>query len=507
MQILLTTPLKTEIKLKDPMPPLGLTYIAGVLLNQNQDVTILDNYLEGYNECEFSAYINKLKPDIIGITCNAEDRFPAFDLSRLIKKNNKNTVVVMGGPFPTVCHREIIEDIDTVDVVVRGEGEHTFLEIVSEFSKPEPDLSQILGITYRSKGQLKVSSPRPFINDLDELPFPAFKLLNTKKYPNYLANAARYFPNGQDKDASQINYTASLIFGRGCPFDCIFCSSKEMWQRSYRILSPAKAVEQIEYFVNQGVNGFAFWDDHLLLDKKWFNSFADLIEGKKLEFYFKCLARVDSIDEETAKRLRSLGCKSITLGIESGSEAVLKIIKKETDKKKIEHAVSLLTKHKITPTGGAIINFPGERLEDLIENFEFLCKLKKKYNKLLSFPVNVIIYPGTELEKIALRQGKLKDFKWTKPYYEKRNLLINARPYTPVYENVAIEKLVELIMLAAFKVKSVYLFISIYSIAKLKLEPKNVKPGYRQNFYIYTLFKVLIRFPFINLEFFSRTNE
>ena len=491
MRILLTTPLLGGFLAKEPMPPLGLTYIAGVLEQKGYTVRILDNYLEKNNIEDFIKIIDGFEPSIIGITCNVEDRFEAFKLSNIIKDASKDIIVILGGPFPSVCHKEIIEDINSVDIVVRGEGEYTLLDIVRSIEKGK-HFDDIAGITYRTKDGIKINKSRTFIQNLDELPFPAFHLLKIKEYPNYME---KYKDKFLDKTNTDVAYTASLIFGRGCPFNCLFCSSKELWHRSFRILSPENAVRQIEYFINKGVNAFAFWDDHLLLNRKWFNGFAEQIRNKKLKFIFKCLARVDSIDEEVAKELKEIGCKMINLGIENGSQDVLNLMNKGTDVAQIENAIKLLYENKILVTGGSILNTPGETFENILENLRFFKKLEQNYGRETSIPINIIIYPGTDLERIAIKKGYLTNFRWTKNYFEKRNLLINYRPHTPLYENIPIEKLVEYIVLGSLKTRYYALLavIILNQIVRGNINSKLVDKHFKRNFYISKFLYIILK--------------
>lgn len=500
MKVLLTTPLDKHTNNRYPMPPLGITYIAGVLLQRGHEVRILDNYLEKTKDTEFVNIVKHFRPEVIGITCNVEDRFEAFELSKIIKENFQDIVVIFGGPFPSICHREIIEDIDSVDIVVREEGEYTLSEILINLEK-DGKLSSVLGITYRENENIKVNPDRDFISNLDELPFCAFHLLKTKEYPNHLEL--------YDLDSNS-SCSMGLVFGRGCPFNCIFCSSKELWKRSYRILSPEKAVEQIEYFIKIGVDRFVFWDDHLLLDKKWFNDFVNIIQNKKLKFYFKCIARVDSIDDETAQKLKDIGCKAVYLGIENGSENVLKIMNKKINTLQSELAVKILADNGIFPLGSSLVNSPGETFEDIIENLLFFKMLEEKYNKTAQIPLSLIVFPGTDLEKIARRTGRLKDFKWTGNYYEKRNLLLGRSPYTPLYENIPTEKLVEYIIIGALKTKYYSLLQGIvyeYIIAPFKLRNGGWSRHGRYHrcaFYVYSFIKIFCQAPRKDKILFSR---
>lgn len=442
MKVLLTTPI-TGFSTKTPMPPLSLMYLAGSIEHEGYDVLILDNHLKGLDPKNYLKQVENFNPDVVGITCNVEDRFGAFYTSKIIKNNLPNIQIVMGGPFPSVCSHQIIQDISSVDIVIRGEGESTFIELLDCLRKGK-SLDIIKGITYKDNRGIKYTDNRPLIKDLNELPFPAFHLVDPKEYPSYLEGYAEKFIG--DYDANEIRYTASLIFGRGCPFNCFFCSSKELWQRSYRILNPESAVDQISYFVDKGVRGFAFWDDHLLLSKKWFASFANEIKKENLDISFKCLSRVDSINDKIAEELEKIGCKMITLGIESGSIEMLKRMRKQITPEMSEMAVAKVYKNKILPTAGIIMNMPGERKEDITLTLEFFKRLEDNYSLIAGTPRPVYIYPGTDLEKMAMKENKLENFRWTTDYFNKYNLIVGSSPYTPIYENMPLPELMRYVI-------------------------------------------------------------
>lgn len=226
-----------------------------------------------------------------------------------------------------------------------------------------------------------------------------------------------------------------------------------MWKRTYRIINPENAASQVNYFVEKGVDGFAFWDDHLTLNKKWFMKFAAKIKKEKLDIQFKCLGRADSIDEEVARTLHEIGCRMITLGIENGSPRILKIMNKQITPQQSERAVALLYKNGILSTGGSIVNNPGEKPDDLTLNLKFFKKLEEKYSLVPGTPTPVIIYPGSDLERVAIMDGHLKNFRWTRRYYEKRNIIAGCSPYTPLYENIPTEHLIRYIVKESLRLK------------------------------------------------------
>jgi len=447
MKILLCTPVK-GYGIKIATPPLGLLFIATVL--RGHDVKIIDNYLTKSDFEDFKTELLSFNPDIVGISCNVEDRFNAFDTAKFIKSQLPNSFIIFGGPFPTICYHELLESFDFIDVVVVGEGEYTMPELVEAYQQKK-DYDFITGVAFRKNGEITFTGQRDFIKNLNDFPMPAYDLIDVKKYPSYLNDYSIYLYD--DKEIKNLKYSVSLIFGRGCPFNCSFCSSKELWRRSFRMISPEKAVDQLKYFYNQGIKAFTIWDDHFLLNKKWFNEFYDLIKKSDMHFYFKCLSRVDSIDVDIVKKLREIGCVKVVLGIESGSSNMLKEMDKRITTEQAEEAVKLLYENQIVTEAGSIIDMPGETIEDIRESLLFFKKLDDKYQKIQKPASPVKIYPGADLEKYARKTGFLDGFTWTKPFYEKRNIMFNVTPYVPIYENIKTEKLFVIMLRESIKVE------------------------------------------------------
>lgn len=440
MKTLLCTPIKEGAIRSANTSPVGLAFVAGMLEKEGYEVKIIDNYLENYLSNQtyetFLKQVKKYDPDIIGISCSDKDRFWTFKTADIIKREFPHIKIELGGGFSTGCHKQILEDIPSIDIVARGEGELTFLDIVKHVEKNK-NLENVKGITYRHGENIKINEDRPFIQNLDELPWPAFHLLKIKKYS--------FYPTGTSpSDKTDVKHTTGLMFSKGCPFNCMFCANKVLWKRTYRIISPENAILQIKYFVDKDVKGFAFFDDNFVLNKKWLKKFAHEIRKEKFDIQFGCSIRVTSIDLETAEILREIGCRLVFLGIENGSLHVLKLMNKNITPQQMEKAVEVLHRNEIAISTGYIVNTPGETLEDITLSLKFFKRLYKKYSvRNANIPGCIEIYPGTDLERIALRNGFLNNFRWTQNYFEKRNLLMGTSPYTLLYENISIEYLMK----------------------------------------------------------------
>ncbi len=445
MKILFCTP-PTSIKTKTPTPPIGVGYIAGVLIENGHEVEIYDSYLYNATPKMLSNKIKQSNPDIVGVTCNAEDRLYALKIADYIKKEYNDKLVVMGGPLATFCDKDILRETKT-DIVVRNEGEYSMLEIANGNS-----LETIKGITFKKENRIVTNQPREVIKDLNELPPIPYKLYDYKAYPNFLKEEKLYLDK---KDCPK--YSINVLFGRGCPYNCLFCSSKEFWGRRWRMISPERAVEQISELTNEGIKGFSIYDDHLLLNKEWFSKFVNLLKKEKLDIKYKCLGRVDSINKEVVNQLANSGCTSITLGIENGSQRVLDLMNKQIKVSDTKKVIKMLYEKKIRTKGGILLNTPGEMPSDIRISLKFIIKMRKLYKIQTGLPAPLKIYPGSDLERIAIQQGKLKDFSWTKPYFNKRNLLFISNPEVPLFENMDLVRLWMFLFKEYIKLKDYYL--------------------------------------------------
>ena len=251
--------------------PLGLAYLAAYLEKYKLPVEILDCVAEGdkyFNKKEKSTcyglsdneIIKKIKiysPDIVGITClytaYAGD---AHRVATLVKRINKKILVVFGGAHATIFPKLTLQD-KNIDIVVMGEGEQTFLDIVKAV-KTKKKLEKIYGIVYKKKNKIITNRQRDFIDNLDEIPFPSRHLLPMKKY----------------LDSPDYSYTmrppaAPMITSRGCPGSCIYCSIHSIWGHSWRGRSPKNVVDEMEMLKKDyGVGEIDFFDDSMGANKK-----------------------------------------------------------------------------------------------------------------------------------------------------------------------------------------------------------------------------------------------
>ena len=290
-------------------PPLGLGYIAAFLKQKNITVEIVD--------CTFLTKeqalkkIVKSKPNIIGIQSMYSMRDTSLELARDLR--GQCDLLVAGGALPTINPELFLSDFD---VAVVGEGERTMLELVN-LLVDGGSLAEISGIAYKDKetGQVRRTSPRPLISELDLLPFPSRDLFDNTSYKNYYYRKFGY-------------KTTAILTSRGCPFTCDFCS-KPIFGNEFRTRSASKIVDEIETIISFGYDRIWFADDCFTLNRERLIAVCDGIIDRKLRIGWECLSRVDTFDSEIADKMKKAGCLRIFFGIESGNDFVLRIMKKQ----------------------------------------------------------------------------------------------------------------------------------------------------------------------------------
>ncbi len=465
---------------KHVLAPTGLLYLAGILRKGGYEIKLYDTYLEKPTKEEFENEIKSFNPNIIGISCNAEDRLAGINTAKVAKNISPHSLVLLGGPFPTMCHEEIIKELDFVDIVVRHEGEETFREI-TDCLKEGRGFENVKGITYRKNGEIKINEDRPLIQNLNFLVMPNFDLIDIYRCKSYLPNEEEFENLDKisfKKQSLSEKPMASLIFGRGCPFNCLFCSAEAMWGRKTRLISPENAYKQVKYFTDRGVRDFVFQDDHLFTDKKWFYEFTDRI--KELgPIRYACSSRIDALDNKTAQLIYRSGGRMITLGIENLNNHVLSLMNKRITVEKIWEVLEILRKNKIIVRGGILINTPGESLEEIKDNIKLHKKLRQYLVQSGTF-ISLRIYPGSPLEKLVKEKGRLNDFSWVKSYYNENNYFLGTPPHIPTYENFPSDFLLTYLVKESIKAKDKFLvrsfirghFIHLMDKEKRSLENK-----------------------------------
>lgn len=366
-------------------PPLGLAYVAANLEKYDYSVKIID-YESSWKKT--FADIKKYRPKILGVTCTSPMLNDVFKIAKLAKRIGAKTII--GGTHVTAIPEEAAKHKD-FDIISFGEAENTILEIVQALNG-KMKLEDVKGIVFKEKGKVIRTPDRPFIDNLDKLPFPAYHLLDMKKYRFYaLFDKTKEF--------------FTMITIRGCPFNCVFCNTQTMYDKLVRFRSPQNVVADVEllnkkYFIKE----IYFYDDTFTLDLQRTVEFCDLLEKKKLDLIWSTETRVDRVNPILLRKMKSAGCYMVGYGFESADQEILNKLKKGTTAIQNVQAVKMTQDAGMLVRAFLLIGAPGETKNTIKKTVKFSLMKGITY---VHFNI-VTPYPDTALWHKAISEGILK---------------------------------------------------------------------------------------------------
>ena len=384
-------------------PPYGILQLAAYLENNAKDVEIevLDCNAKQLDWKDLEKHMESFTPDVVAssalATCNT---YVAVRTLETAKRTNPDTLTVAGGQHFTVTAQESLEAYPEIDVIVRGEGEQTLVELVKKADN-KSSLSRIRGISFRHNGKVHHNSPHPLIKNLDDLPYPGYHFVEdvVHKY-HFTAMAGPETPY-------------ALVEGsRGCPHRCTFCSQWRHWQGEWRTKSPKRIAEEIE-FCYQSYGSRFIWltDDNFGLGTRASDLAEEIIQrGISEDIMWFMQLRCDDVvkHRDLLPKMRRSGLRWVLLGVESPSQSTLETFKKDITPEDAKKAVKLLQENDIFAHAMFIL---GERKDTA----ESITRLREFVNDLdPAFTIFAILtpFPGTEVFEEAKRNGWIEDFNW-----------------------------------------------------------------------------------------------
>lgn len=415
-------------------PPLGLCYIAAVLVKNNISVRIIDAIAENLMLDDIVKILKVEMPKFVGITTTT----PTLRVvKKLIEKirSSINTEIILGGPHIS-CDPEITFFLGA-DVGFVGENEYSFLDFVKGNAK-----SQIMGLIWKDNDKINVNH-FPVIENLDELPYPARHLLNNKKYSNPVNSLT----------------TTSLIASRGCPYDCLFCSRASRGKK-YHIRSVDNILPEIKDCINKfGIKYITFMDETFTYKKQWVEELCEKIIEEKIKFSWAAQTRVNLIDKELLRKMKRAGCVNLSFGVESASEKTRELLGKPVDFNDYKNLVRWAKELKIETNAYYMLGHPHETKEDILNTIKFAKELNTDY---ASFNITTI-FPASNLYNELIKEGKIKQDIWR----DYALCLQDIPSYVP--QNLKKDDLEKLISTAfkSFYLRPKYIFNRILKIRKL----------------------------------------
>jgi anaerobic magnesium-protoporphyrin IX monomethyl ester cyclase len=369
-----------------PFTPLGLGYLAAVLEKNEYKVDVIDCQAAKLSYEEFKSEIGKRQPNIVGVTSTTLTYKSGLRIAKIAKEVFPNCLTIMGGSHVTFWDENALKECPELDVVVRKEGENTLLEIVQRLEAGK-SFHDVIGTTCRKDGKIVKNPDRPYIKDLDSLPFPAHNLwpLETlRKYGNIV------YP---------------IMASRGCVFWCDFCTAVRMFGRNYRMRSPKNVVDEIEFLhETYGASQFTFYDDAFTVDQNRTAEICHEIMKRKLKIKWDCETRVDMVTKDLLLKMREAGCIAIWFGVESGSQRVIDAMGKGFSLIQTMNAFQWAKDAGLMTVAGVILGFPGETKESAMETIKLVEKINPDdVGYYIATP-----YPGTPMYELVKEKGLLK---------------------------------------------------------------------------------------------------
>jgi len=396
---------------------LGLGYLATSLESRGDKVKILDIGIQGESEKKISKFIELFSPDVVGITVQTHNYSKALMIAGLVKRLNPKCPVIMGGPHPSVLTEDTLSE-PTVDIVVRGEGDITIVELM-DCLEHGGGLDSVRGISFKKNDVIIHTEDRPFIKDINTIPFPAWHLFDMDGYLAKIKGCK----------------VAPVLSSRGCPYKCIFCYRGPAAGKIFRPRVPENVINEIEQLKNRyGIGDILFVDDTFTLNQKRAEKICDLLIEKKLGISWRCQTRADCLNIDLLRKMKLSNCIDISMGVESGNRQILAATQKQKKntnynkelningflqnqesnesiedksyKEIVKKAFNMAAEVGISTSATFIIGLPGDTKESVQETIDFAKELNPNHAIFYA----AMPYPGTELaQTIKERGGKLPE--------------------------------------------------------------------------------------------------
>ena len=377
-----------------PLPPTDLMYLAAIARDCGFQCKIKDYSINAETVEDFISDLKSFSPDYLLINVATPTLDKDLSVCSVAKKVLPNLITIAKGAYFLSENVTVLEKFTDLDIIIRGEAELTLKDILLG-----KQFSQVAGITYRQNSLILSNSDRPFIDNLDELPFPAREFVDMNIYRR---------PDNNKKQAV-------IKVSRGCPFHCFFCLATPVSGKKVRMRSVDNIISEIkECKEKYGVTNFLFWSDIFDLNRDWTIELCQRLKDEKLNIVWSSNTRADTADYELAKIMKESGCGLVSIGIESGSQFMLDKMGKKITLEQVRSTVSAFRKAGVKVYGYFVLGLPWETKETAEMTIKFAKELDLSYANFYT----ATAFPGTRFWEYALSNGLFdNEDKYKSAYY------------------------------------------------------------------------------------------
>jgi anaerobic magnesium-protoporphyrin IX monomethyl ester cyclase len=385
--------------------PLGLGYIAALLEKNGHNVTVEDSQCLGISHEALVSRVRSHNPDIVGLSATTPTFGSSLLTARMIKESMPNAPIIMGGAHVSAVAEDTMS-YPCFDVGVVGEGDCTTLDLVTHIEKHGlTSLESVKGIVFKKDGRFVRTTQRPFIKNLDELPFPARHLLPPLRMYHPAPTSYKRLPN------------AHLFTSRGCAgASCVFCD-RGGFGFSVRFRSVENVFEEIEELIYvYGARDLKIYDDTFTLNEKRVIRMCEEFTKRRLDVPWCCLGRSNTVNRRMLEAMKRAGCWQVLFGFESMDQSVLSKLMKFTTVEQNIRAAKLCHKIGLSVRANYIVGTPFDTAESMDKDLEGAIALNTDFAHFNKFDP----YPGSELYKILITQGYKFDFENWETHHDLR---------------------------------------------------------------------------------------
>lgn len=401
MKILLVKPFNKSDHIQ---PSLGLGYLAAAV-RKRHEVRILDCIKDKINAGRFAEVLKEYKPDVLGLQCYTFDLNFIDAALKSARALDKGIITIVGGPHPSAASAEMMNVFkDRLDFAFAGEADEGFPKLLELLNKGTRDFDSVPGLVWRDGDSLR-SNPKTVFENIDNIMMPAWDLIHPETYPESQHGAFfKQFP------------IAPIMLTRGCPYPCTFCAGGVVAGKKIRRRSIDNVLKEITYLNKEhGIKEFHVIDDNFTMDKSYAKEFLKRLKALNLGMTWAVPngIRMDTLDEELLGLMKETGLYMISLGIESGSDDILRDMKKHLTTSKIRECVRKINNAGIDVSGFFIIGFPGETVESIKDTIRLSLELKLVRANFFTY----LPFPGSESYELLRSKNELDGVDWENFYF------------------------------------------------------------------------------------------